>query len=153
MLRLLRISGFDVAIASYCKLPLHCSSQLVSSCLSTANMKFISFRLNSLAYTSTWVKGIQNMYCNKTITSTHQEQLRDSFYKAALSLQYETVVLHHSMQCLFKCSDWRSPVNTVNTTRSLRLQWKPLNTSSVNATNRLLHPNCLARNFPNPFPL
>ena len=35
----------------------------------------------------------------------------------------------------------------------LFIQWKPLNTSSVNATNGLLHPNCLARNFSNPFPL
>jgi len=33
------------------------------------------------------------------------------------------------------------------------VQWKPLNTYSVNATNCLLYPNCLARNFPNPFPL
>ena len=44
-------------------------------------------------------------------------------------------------------------ISNLDAKKVVPIEWKPLNTSSVNATNRLLHPNCLARNFPNPLPL
>ena len=33
------------------------------------------------------------------------------------------------------------------------LQWNSVNESTVNKSSRLLHPICLERNRPNPFPL
>ena len=37
--------------------------------------------------------------------------------------------------------------------RSLGIQWNSVNESTVNKSSRLLHPICLERNRPNPFPL
>ena len=48
--------------------------------------------------------------------------------------------------------------NVSNTCRkatltSKSIQWNSVNESTVNKSSRLLHPICLERNRPNPFPL
>jgi len=55
---------------------------------------------------------------------------------------------HKVIFCIFSTYFNKQTIKTISKYQVKVLQWKPLNTSSVNATNRLLHPNCLARNFP-----